>query len=110
MKLPTYFSRDRDVPSLGQTFNMQNLIPVLVNVNDDNGDTYLLNIHKTNAFFLWNEIEGSMWAFKKANTGSSGGSGGEEEFQSQLKHVLGLILTNSYGGADLVRQYRNRTS
>ncbi|KAK1244929.1 hypothetical protein MKX08_004558 [Trichoderma sp. CBMAI-0020] len=97
MNLETYFSRNPAVPSLAESFNLDNLIPVMVKVDYDRGDTYLLTVYMTDNFYLWNEIDTTMWAFRKPNKGSL-----------KLEDVVELVRTETYGGEDLIRQYRSR--
>ncbi|UKZ59549.1 uncharacterized protein TrAtP1_000850 [Trichoderma atroviride] len=96
MNLETYFSRDPEVPSLAESFNLDNLIPIMVKVDYDRGDTYLLTVYKTNNYYLWNETDTAMWAFRKPNKGSL-----------ELEHVIELVRTETYGGKDLIQQYRS---
>lgn len=85
------------VPSLAESFNLDNLIPVMVKVDYDRGDTYLLTVYRTDNFYLWNEIDTAMWAFRKPSNRSL-----------KLEDVVELVCTDTYGGQDLIRQYRSR--
>ncbi|KAM0512791.1 hypothetical protein ACHAPE_008544 [Trichoderma viride] len=97
MNLETCFSLDPEVPGLAESFNLDNLIPVMVKVDYDGGDTYLLTVYGTDNFYLWNEIDAAMWAFRKPNNGSL-----------KLEDVVEMVRTNTYGGQDLIQQYRSR--
>lgn len=85
------------VPSLAESFNLDNLIPIMVKVDYDRGDTYLLTVYRTDNFYLWNEIDTAMWAFRKPKNRSL-----------KLEDVVELVSTETYGGQDLIRQYRSR--
>jgi hypothetical protein len=69
----------------------------MVKVDNDRGNTYLLTVYGTDNFYLWNEIDTTMWAFRKLNNRSL-----------QLEDVVELVRTETYGGQDLIRQYRSR--
>ncbi|GFP60266.1 hypothetical protein ACSS6W_000059 [Trichoderma asperelloides] len=97
MNLETYFSLNPAVPSLAESFNLDNLIPIMVKVDYDRGDTYLLTVYRTDNFYLWNEIDTAMWAFRKPKNRSL-----------KLEDVVELVSTETYGGQDLIRQYRSR--
>ncbi|KAL7975191.1 hypothetical protein HDV63DRAFT_8524 [Trichoderma sp. SZMC 28014] len=86
-----------EVPSLAESFNLDKLIPIIVKADYDRGDTYLLTIYETDNFYLWNEIDTAMWAFKKPSKGSL-----------KLEDVVEMVRKNTYGGQDLIRQYRSR--
>lgn len=86
-----------EVPGLAESFNLDNLIPIMVKVDYDGGDTYLLTVYGTDNFYLWNEIDTAMWAFRTPNNGSL-----------KLEDVVEMVRTNTYGGQDLIQQYRSR--
>lgn len=69
----------------------------MVKVDHDRGDTYFLTVYGTDNFYLWNEIDTAMWAFRKRNNGPL-----------RLEDVVELVRTDTYGGEDLIRQYRSR--
>ncbi|KAK0634149.1 hypothetical protein B0T14DRAFT_443486 [Immersiella caudata] len=96
MQMKTYFSRLPEVPSLAETFNLDNLIPVIVKPDPDHGYTYVLTIYGAKegqeAHFLWNEQDGQMWRFK----------------EKDLKKVVDMVVYETYGGDALERQFRSQ--
>ncbi|PON28148.1 hypothetical protein TGAM01_v203285 [Trichoderma gamsii] len=47
-------------------------------------------------FYLWNEIDAAMWAFRKPNNGSL-----------KLEDVVKKVRTSTYSGQDVIQQYRS---
>jgi hypothetical protein len=84
-----------EVPGLAESFNLDNLIPVMVKPDSDRGYTYLLTVYgeKQPRYYLWNEEDGQMWRFKERD----------------LKKVVDMVVYDTYGGNALERQFRTQT-
>jgi len=55
------------VPTLGDAYNMD-LTPIIVKLDTDCGDTYLLT-DNSGSYFLWDESSGDMWKFSDTGIG-----------------------------------------
>jgi hypothetical protein len=97
MQMEVYFSRNPEVPGVPETFNIDNLIPVIVNLDRGHGHTYLLTVWGApkgqEKHFLWNEFDGQLWRFKEKNFGK----------------VVDMVVCDTFGGHMLERQYRAQT-
>jgi len=82
-------SQSSEVPNIGESFDMPNLIPVLVN-NDHGclGDTYILNDYGTLNFYVWNEVEAGQLGALRISPEIDTSGDFQHNFQIQLEYVV----------------------
>ncbi|KAJ0106856.1 hypothetical protein J7T55_014932 [Diaporthe amygdali] len=89
MKLETYFAEDQKAaPGLAASFGLNNLRPVLVKPDTQEGNTYLIT--DDTSYWMFNELEGRMWKFKNKSLTQS--------------MVVNLVEEERYDGSDLAEQ------